>query len=139
MIKNIFIILICIFSCHISFAEQQYTDEEIAKIISAEACSQGYYGMVLVANTIDNRAKKYNKSHWQIATQKNQYHGYTNKNKETIYRGCKKEADDITQQLLNGVLPDHTNGALYFLLDYEARKSWHDILTKKYRDHSFYK
>lgn len=80
---------------------KQYSFEivEVAKVIAAEACGEGKFGMELVANVIRNRAVKWDMTPLQVVAQKNQFYGYTAKNKETLYEQCKNVATKLSQRL----------------------------------------
>ena len=145
-IKETLIILACIFYLTIfcSFIlslpqHKTYNKEtiEIAKVLCAEACGEGKIGMIGVANTIANRAKKWHKTPYQIITQKNQYYGYTAKNKNLLYHQCKHIALPLAKNILT--LKDITNGALYFRRKNEPIYSWHKIKTIIIKHHIFYK
>ncbi|HUS49292.1 MAG TPA: hypothetical protein VMZ91_03960 [Candidatus Paceibacterota bacterium] len=112
---------------------------EIAKVLAAEACGNGRLGMWIVANTIDNRSKKWSISHFSVITQLNQYYGYTNKNKETLYDQCKEESEEIARFLITGELYDFTNGGMYIRRRDEKRQPWHEVKTLEYKDHIIYK
>jgi len=112
---------------------------EVAKIISAEACSEGKLGMWLVGNTIANRVKLYNKTPYQIVTQKNQYFGYTNPNKDKIYKDCKNIANMIAGKIYSNTLEDFTNNAIYYLRPDEKVRKWHKKRTITFKNHTFYK
>ena len=85
---------------------------EIAKVIAAEACGEGFDGMVRVANVINNRAKAWHKSHYEIVTQPKQFFGYTARNKNKLYNQCHIEAGTIAYALVTGNLPDYTKRAI---------------------------
>lgn len=111
---------------------------ELAKTISAEACSEGMIGMWMVGNTIDNRANIKNKAPLEIIKEPSQYYGYTNPNKEEIYLGCTKEANLVAELMLKGDLIDITNGATCFRKESEALEKWHKRETARWKDHIFY-
>lgn len=123
------------------FVFSAFSDEtlEVAKVISAEACGEGLTGMHAVANTIQNRAKLYNKSYYKIVTAKSQYSGYTNKNKDKIFNGgnCREISLILARNL--DTIKDITNGALYFKRPEEKRMPWHKVLTIIIVNHEFYK
>lgn len=112
---------------------------EVAKVISAEMCSKGAIAMQGVANTIYNRMIKYNKTAFEIVVERNQYYGYTNKNKDKIFQN--KNCQQISLQLTNNIenLIDITNGALYFRMEGEKIQEWHKELTVKISQIYFYK
>jgi len=109
----------------------------VAKVIAAEACGEGSIGMQAVANTIANRSRLWNKTPYEVVTQKNQYFGYTAKNRDFLYTQCQEEADRVAMALKS--LPDITAGALYFLTPRERRRSWHSVKTVQIKNHIFYK
>ena len=112
---------------------------EVAKVLAAEAANQGVSGMVAVANTIGNRAKSRNKTPFEVVSEKNQYFGYTNENKEKIFAEVENEALDVARRLYEGKLKDTTSGAEYFLLPKEKIQKWHGDRTVRIGDHTFYK
>ena len=109
----------------------------VAKVIAAEACNQGEAGMIAVGNVIKNRVVAWHKTPYQIVTAKNQFYGFTAKNRDEIYQGCKKTADYVAANLMT--LPDITHGGMYFLLPYEHTRAWHGDKTVTIREHTFYK
>jgi hypothetical protein len=109
----------------------------ISKVISAEACGEGKIGMYMVANTIVNRARLNNKSPYDIVTEPNQYAGLNNVNADILYQECGKFSDELVANIFD--LPDLTDGALYFKRPEEEKKTWHKILTIKYKNHEFWK
>jgi spore germination cell wall hydrolase CwlJ-like protein len=111
--------------------------EVIASVIAAEAANQGTTGMTAVACTIANRAKLYHKTPYEIVTQKNQYYGYTAKNRQRLYNQVKTHADYLAQNIMQ--LQDITKGAIYFRQPKEPRYSWHKIETFRYLNHIFYR
>jgi len=110
---------------------------EVAKVVAAEACGEGTTGMRLVLNVIQNRAKAWNKSMFQIVSQKNQFYGYTASNKERLYRECRSVVDSLIANA-NGI-PDATDGALFFRQPSEPEYSWHGEETLRYGNHIFHK
>lgn len=112
-------------------------DDIVAEVIAAEACSEGFDGMKAVANTIANRSKHQSKTPYQIVTAKNQYYGYTNKNRHKIYLSCKSEADYLSVHLME--LSDLTDGAEFFLLPGEPVRKWHGKKTVTIGKHTFYR
>jgi len=139
MIKKIILtILIILFFVPSIYAERFYTTQEvIASVIAAEARGEGKKGLYAVANTIANRAKKYNKTPYEIVTQKNQFYGYTSKNRETLYLQCKEYADYLTKNILE--LKDITKGALYFRRFDEKKQEWHLTKLIQIGNHIFYR
>lgn len=111
---------------------------EVAKTLAAEAAGEGKIGMHAVANTIKNRSANRKKQPIDIISQKNQYYGYTAKNRDKLYEQVKDIADDLAKKLLSGELEDITGGAEYFLQDDEPVKSWHGKKTIKIGNHTFY-
>ena len=123
------------------FSNNQETikKREVAKVISAEACSEGKLGMWLVGNTILNRSKLWKKTPYEIVTQKNQYFGYTNPHKNQIYKDCENTANMITNKIYNDTLEDFTNNAIYYLRPNERVRKWHSVKILQYKQHTFYK
>lgn len=120
------------------YAKRFYTVQEVvASVIAAEACGEGKKGMYAVANVITNRAKKYNMSPYEIVTQKNQFYGYTSKNREKLYLQCKEYTDYLAKNIMK--LDDITKGALYFRRFDEKKRSWHLTMTIQIGNHIFYK
>lgn len=109
----------------------------IAEVIAAESASQGYEGMYLVANTIKNRAILRRISPYGVVCQKNQYYGYTNKNRAKIYASVRNKAYWLAEHIME--LPDKTNGAIYFRQIGEPKFKWCKIETVRYKNHIFYK
>ena|SRR3990167_2082907 len=111
----------------------------VASTIAAEACSEGWTQMYLVANTINNRMIAFKKTAYEVVIQKNQYYGYTNPNRIEIYSHpkCKIFADYLTKHMQ--VLHDETDGALFFRQPSERRMKWHKVETVKYQSHVYYK
>lgn len=137
MIKIILILIILFSFVNPCLANSNYEIVEVAKTISAEAGGEGYEGMYLVANTIKNRAKLYHKSPYEVVKQKNQYYGFTAKNRDKIYKEVKLTALFLADNIMK--LPDKTNGALYFRRPNEPMFYWCKIETIRYKNHIFYK
>jgi len=143
--KTVVIIYITVFITSFIIAEHNLNKKkkiqttEVAKVICAEMCSEGSILMQGVANTIQNRMKLNNKSAYEIVTERNQYYGYTNINKDKIFKNkqCQEVAISLAENINN--LIDITNGALYFRLDNESVRAWHKELTVKIKNVSFYK
>jgi len=133
------IVFISVMMClsYLHYKEKQ--NIEVAKVICAEMCSEGNIAMQGVANTIQNRMVQYNKTAYEIVTKKNQYYGYTNINKHKIFED--KQCRETSLYLANNIntLIDITNGALYFRVENEEIKEWHNILTIKIGRIYFYK
>ena len=137
MRKSILFILIFFITSY-AYCDRFYTPQEVvASVICAEAVGEGYVGMYTVANVIANRARKYNLTPYEVVIQKNQFYGYTNKNREELYNQGKEYCDDLTEDILN--LPDITRGAIYFRRINEKKESWHLKRTIKIKNHIFYK
>ena len=91
-IEYIIIVIIgtlCLFAVlgKLDEARHQRLKEEqlvVSKVIASEACGEGPIGMYLVANTIANRAKRQEKTPYEIVTWPNQYNGLTNPKKEEL-------------------------------------------------------
>ena len=118
-----------------------YADEqqEVAKVIAAEACGEGNFGMKLVGEVIRNRVDQWKKTPYQIVSQPNQFFGFTAKNKERLYRECKVMSDSVAKDVMQGSTGNLTSGALYFRQPTEKLKKWHKQLTYRYKNHEFYK
>jgi spore germination cell wall hydrolase CwlJ-like protein len=140
MKKAIILIILWILfvTCYIAWGEEFYTPNEVvASVICAEACGEGEIGMYGIANVIANRAKKYNITPYEVVTQKNQFYGYTNPNREKLYNQCKEVSDRLTANIMQ--LDDITGNAFYFKTANEKKQPWHLIKTIKIGKHIFYK
>ena len=114
--------------------------EIVAKVIAAEAASQGRQGMLGVAHVIANRSKNANKDPMAIVAAPNQFYGYTAKNRDKIYEGVKAEALKIAQDLYDGKLgEDFTKGATFFRQPNEPVMKWHGEETFKLGNHIFHR
>lgn len=113
--------------------------EEVAKVIAAEAAGEGEEGMRAVASVIMNRANNKSKSPIDIVTSKNQFYGYTAKNKDKLYKQVKDIAYKLAEDIYSKKLKDTVKGAEYFLLPNEKVRSWHGEPTVKIGKHQFYK
>lgn len=113
--------------------------EAIAITIAAEACGEGARGMELVAMTIANRARAWQKTPYRVVTQPKQFYGYTASNRMRLYSQCRVTADQLADQLVSGNINDEIDGALYFRQPREPRYSWHKIETARYKNHIFYR
>jgi spore germination cell wall hydrolase CwlJ-like protein len=114
------------------------TDREtIAMVIAAEACGEGEIGMRLVAEVIRNRAK--NGNYLKVVTAKNQFYGYTAKNRHKLYKSVKAQADKIVDDMYAGKLGNKTNGALYFRRPDERMFPWCKVETIRHKKHIFYR
>lgn len=135
----IFVILLWLFMfCNLAWGERFYTLEEtVASTICAEGVGEGFIGLYAISNVIKNRSEKYNKSPYEIVRQKNQFFGYTSKNRERLYNQGKFYCDYLSKNLLE--LDDITGGALYFRRVGEKKQKWHLRRTVKIGRHIFYK
>jgi len=117
----------------------QYSKEEIeiAKTISMEACSEGYTGMYAVSNVIKNRSIKYNKTPFDIVSQKNQFVGYTHKNRDKRFKECEKDSLFLATNIMK--LKDITHNGLYFKTKNEKKQKWHNVKTITIKNHEFYR
>lgn len=119
-------------------ADQRPIDRQtIAITIAAEAAGEGYDGMYRVANTIRNRAIKYRMAPDQVVKQRNQYYGYTAKNRIKHYNSVRKQADYLATNIMQ--LPDKTGGAIYFRQLKEPCFKWCKVETARHKNHIFYK
>ncbi len=137
--KHICYLLCIIMIISFSYIRQNNKDIEVAKVICAEMCSEGDAVMYGVANTIKNRMIKYNKTAYEIITEKNQYYGYTNKNKNNIFqnKSCKETSIYLAKNIND--LKDITKGALYFRMSNEKIQPWHKTLTVVINNIYFYR
>ncbi len=131
--------MLLLFFLFTSSSVQAYTFEqiEVAKVICAEACGEGEIGMQAVSNVINNRAKVWNKSHYQIVIQRNQFFGYSANNKDKLYNQCKSYSLYIIDNIDN--IDDITNGSIYFLKKGEKKGKWIGEKTVTIGKHIFYK
>jgi len=109
----------------------------IAEVIAAEAADQDEIGLRAVACVIANRAKAQGVSPYVVVTARNQFFGYTAKNRYKLYLQVKPIVDRLAKDIMS--LQDITNGALYFLRKNEQRRKWHKVFCKQYGHHFFYK
>ena len=140
--KIIMIVLSCIVlydMVQFLSVKKEHTKEEIeiAKTIAMEACGEDYLGMYAVSNVIKNRSIKYNKTPFEIVSQKRQFVGYTHKNRDKRFKECKKESLILATNIMK--LKDITNNALYFKTQYEQKRKWHKIKTIIIKNHEFWK
>jgi len=135
----IFIIFLWIFMfCYIAWGYRAYTlNEVVASVICAEAVGEGHKGLYAVANVVANRSKVWHKTPYEIVTQKNQFYGYTSKNREELYNQGKDYCDYLTRNILE--LDDITKGAIYFRKTGEKKQKWHWKFCIKIKNHIFYK
>lgn len=112
---------------------------DVAVTLSAEAGGEGEAGMRAVASTMLNRSKAQGKSVHAVATAKNQYYGFTAKNRFARYREVKPIADRIALELMAGTIKDTVNGGLYFRTAKEPRFKWCKVQTARIGKHIFYK
>ncbi|MCK9544358.1 MAG: cell wall hydrolase [Novosphingobium sp.] len=111
----------------------------IAKVISAEACSEKEIGMYGVACTISNRMKQKNMTALEVVTEKNQYYGLNNKNRDKIFSNpCCYQTSMLLAKNLNNLV-DITNGSIYFKTKEEQLQSWHKEKTITLGKLEFYK
>ena len=120
-----------------SLARAESQEQIIAEVIAAEAAGEGERGLRAVACVIANRARAWNKTPYQIVTAKNQFYGYTAKNRHRLYLQVKPIADKLARNIMR--LPDITGGALYFRTEQERLFPWCKNRTVKIGNHIFYK
>jgi len=133
------VVFISVTICCVYLYHKDRKDVDVAKVICAEMCSEGNISMYGVANSIQNRMKLNNKTAYEIVTEKNQYYGYTNINKNKIFedKQCRETSLYLSRNITD--LVDITNGALYFRVEDEKIQTWHNILTVKIGRIYFYK
>lgn len=140
IIVGVIIILLISLGC-IKYFYTQLEKEKIivAKVICAEACSEGALALVGVTCTIKNRMIKYNKTAYEVITQPSQYYGLINKNRNKIFEDkfCRETAIQLIETI--NQLVDITDGALYFKVEGEKLQEWHKIFTIKIGKIYFYK
>ena len=120
-------------------ARRSFEVEELAKTIAAESASLGIQGMMATAHVMNNRAGT-SSTPYKEATRKNQFYGYTAKNRDKIYEGVKDEALRIADMLYNKQLgEDFTQGAKYFRQPQEKVQPWHKEQTITIGNHIYYK
>jgi len=103
------LVLILIF---LSVPKTEGAENIIAQVIAAEAGGEGYEGMYAVACVIQNRMQLFGMTAEEVVTQKNQFFGYTAKNRHANYLAVKHVADALAERI--GTLRDITGGALHF-------------------------
>ena len=96
---------------------------------------EGCIGLYAVSNVIANRSKKWDKTPYEIVTQKNQFYGYTANNREELYNQGKDYCNYLAENILE--LDDITDGALYFRRVGEKKRSWHLKFCIKIKNHLF--
>lgn len=116
-----------------------YREKIVAKVISAEACSEGAQGMLGVASTIKNRMDQRSLSAYEIVTQPDQYYGLTNPNRDKIFEDsrCSNPSKWLAKNI--NELPDIVDGAIFFRVINEIKQSWHKKLTTTIGRIEFYK
>lgn len=93
----------------------------VAKVIAGEAASEGEYGMRLVANVIQNRAKAMGINPRDIVLQRKQFSCLTFPDMmERNYKDVKEIADKLASQI--GNLPDELDGAKNYVTKSLYRK-----------------
>lgn len=114
---------------------------EVSRVIASEACSEGLYGQILVANVIQNRARVSGKPFYEIVTAPGQFAGYVAKNKHRLYSECGKTTDRVVAAMVNGTLPDYARG----LMRFRTTPKWLKALPSNgpakpfvYKNHVFY-
>lgn len=136
--KNLLLLTLLILS--VAVPVHAMTDREtIAMVIAAEACGEGVGGMRLVAEVVRNRAVSRGTSYIKVVTAKNQFYGYTAKNRHKLYKSVKAQADKIVDDMYDGKLGNKTNGALYFRRPDEPMFRWCKIETTRHLNHIFYR
>ena len=134
------IAVLLVFGCALAFAEPEYQTQAIAETLAAEAGGEGYHGMQAVANVIAARARQQHKTPYQIVSQRNQFFGFTSKNRRKLYLQVKKSADYLATNIMS--LPDITGGATCFEnIRAFGKPQWTKkmIRTVTIKNHTFYK
>jgi spore germination cell wall hydrolase CwlJ-like protein len=113
---------------------------EVAKTLAAEAGGEGAVGMNAVAHVMDNRKTQWKKDIMEVISAKNQFYGYTAKNRDKIFEQVKDVALPLAEAVVNGTLgKDTTGGALYFRQPKEPIYKWHGQETTRIGGHIFHK
>ena len=139
LISSLFLLISLAYAQGILPADDESSKKIVAQVIAAEACGEGQRGMELVAQVIRNRAQSWGKTAVQIVTAKNQFYGYTAKNKSKLYQQCRAQADETAKRMATDQLGNDTSGALYFRQPQEPVYSWHKIETFRFKNHVFYR
>ena len=109
----------------------------IAEVIAAEACGEDEIGLRAVACVIANRAKAQGVSPYIVVTARNQFFGYTEKNRHKLYLQVKPIVDRLARSIMD--LKDITGGALFFRRPDEKMFRWCRTETFRYKNHIFYR
>ena len=122
-----------------SFANKDKELETIAMVIASEAANQDEIGLRAVTCVIANRAKAQGISPYAVVTARNQFYGYTAKNRHKLYLQVKPIVDRLARNIMN--LKDITGGALYFRRPDEKMFPWikKENFTVRYKNHLFYR
>jgi len=131
------IFIVCALLLGFTTAARADEAQIVAEVIASEAANQDEIGLRAVACVIANRAKAQGISPYAVVTARNQFYGYTSKNRHKLYLQVKPIVDRLVRDIMN--LKDVTGGALYFLRKNEQRRKWHKVFCKQYRHHFFYK
>lgn len=125
----------------------------VAQTIYGEARSDGYHGMLAVANVIKNRVrhKDFPNSYIGVCLQKYQFSMWNDMNEANTQKALNADKTDasfkmaleIASGVINGKLQDNTNGAdHYHTIAMGFPKSWDRRFIKPTGDigsHRFYK
>lgn len=110
--------------------------ECLSRIVMAEAGNQGEKGMILVANVVINRMKKFQMTIPQVVFQAGQFMPTWDGAYESVV--VTDAARIAAKKALNGV--DYSNGAMYFCTKKAVNTFFRTKLTFlfQYKDHLFY-
>ena len=123
-----------------SLARAESQEQIIAEVIAAEAAGEGERGLRAVACVIANRARAQHKTPYQIVTAKNQFYGYTAKNRHKLYLQVKPIVDKLAGDIMR--IKDITGGAVNFEnIEAFGEPGWRKgkVKTCKIGRHTFYK
>ena len=132
----IVLLVICLLAGGAIIARADET-QIVAEVIAAEAADQDEIGLRAVACVIANRAKAQGVSPYVVVTARNQFFGYTAKNRHKLYLQVKPIADRLARDIMG--LKDITGGALYFRRPDEKMFRWCKVETFRYKNHIFYR
>lgn len=115
--------------------------EALAEVIYFEARAEPKVGQIAVAYVVLNRTKneEFPQTVHQVVNQSGQFSYKSDKIKDVITdKIAYQEAVKNAALVIDQVVPDPTNGAMYFKNDKTSKQRWNKRLIRKIGNHSFY-
>lgn len=121
--------------------QRNHDIETLAEVIYFEARAEPKVGQIAVAYVVLNRTKneEFPETVYQVVNQSGQFSYKFDKHKDVITdKESYREAVQTAALVIDQLVPDPTNGAMYYKNDKVSKQRWKKRLICKIGNHSFY-